>query len=36
MENIKKTTPNSAKYLTVAESVAKAKAFGPINTPIAK
>ena len=31
--NIKKTTPNSARYFTPALSLAKAKALGPISTP---
>ena len=31
--NIKKTTPNSARYFTPALSLAKAKALGPMSTP---
>ncbi len=33
MTNIRKTTPNSARYCTAAESLASASAFGPISTP---
>ena len=33
MTNIRKTTPNSARYLTLAVSAASASAFGPMSTP---
>lgn len=36
MTNIRNTTPNSARYSMLAESCAKAKAFGPISTPTAR
>ena len=33
MTNIRNTTPNSARYLMLAVSLASASAFGPISTP---
>ena len=33
MTNIRNTTPNSARYFTLAESAAKPSAWGPISTP---
>ncbi len=36
IENIKKTTPNSARYLVWPESLAKPSAWGPIRMPTAR
>ena len=33
MTNIRKTTPNSARYLMPAVSLARASALGPMSTP---